>query len=126
MVSSRSLRHSQYERDRGRQALPILRFGLKAFATGAGELVVLCAAIVVGRAPRGSDPSAALEPMQRRVQRALWDLKRFARNLVDALGNAPAVHRRERERFENQEDERALRQGAAGGGYQFPFRLFMA
>src|SRR5438105_11365201 len=114
MVSSRSLRHSQYERDRGRQALPILRFGLKAFATGARELVVLCAAIVVGRAPRGTDPSAALEPVQCRVQRALWDLKRCARDLVDALGNPPTVHRLERERFENQEVERALRQVESG------------
>src|SRR5205823_6648491 len=89
-------------------------FGLEPFATGARELVVLRASIVVGRAPRGADPSAALEPMQRRVQRALWDLKRFARDLLDALGNPPAVHRLERERFENQKVERALRQVESG------------
>src|SRR5207302_4811035 len=97
-----------------RQAVPILRLDLKPFAAGARELVVLCAAIVVGRTPRGTDPSAALEPMQCRVERALWNLKRVARDLVDALGNPPAVHRLERERFENQEIERALRQVESG------------
>src|SRR5205807_8736290 len=52
--------------------------------------------------------------MQCRVQRALWDLKGFARDLMDALGDRPAVHRLERERFEDQEVERALRQVESG------------
>src|SRR5438270_10415982 len=55
--------------------------------------------------------------MQCRVQRALWDLKGFARDLMDALRDRPAVHWLERERFENQEVERALRQVESGVGH---------
>src|SRR5262249_25267715 len=66
--------------------------------------------VVVGDVPLGLDPAAALEAMQRRVQRALLHLERVVGNLLDAFGNRPAVLRLERDGFQDQEIERALRQ----------------
>ena len=48
--------------------------------------------------------------MERRVERALGDLQRVARDLANPLGDGPAVQRPERERLEDQEIERALRE----------------
>src|SRR5580700_942655 len=53
----------------------------------------------------GVEPGEAIE---RGVERTLLDLQDVARGLLDALGNAPAVHGLERECFENQKSEGAL------------------
>ncbi len=46
--------------------------------------------------------------MQRRVQRPLIDAQHFVGHLLDALRDAPAMHRTERERFQDQHVQRAL------------------
>ena len=53
-------------------------------------------------------PSLLLEAMERRVQRALADLQDFAADLLNALGDGPAVRRLERDGLEDQQVERAL------------------
>jgi hypothetical protein len=48
------------------------------------------------------------EPVQRRVERALLDLKDFAGNLLDAPSDGPAVFGSEGQSFENQQVQRFL------------------
>jgi len=48
------------------------------------------------------------EPVQRRIERALLDLKDFTGNLLDALGDGPAMFGSEGESFENQQIQRSL------------------
>ena len=63
---------------------------------------------VLGLPPFGVEPSGALQPLQRRQQRAGIDLEDAARDLLDAPGDAEAVHRLETERLEDEHVERAL------------------
>src|SRR5262249_5081230 len=90
-------------RDGGGQAAPRLFLGAELVPAARGQLVVLRAAIVLRGAPAGLDPAAALEAMQRRVQRPLLNAQRLARALLDALGDGPAVLRLERERVQDQQ-----------------------
>jgi len=95
--------------DGGGQLLPFALFGFELFAPAAREFIVFRAAIVLGCAPARLDPGAAFETMQRWIERALLHLEDFARNLMDALGDGPAVHGFKSESPEDQEIERALR-----------------
>ena len=78
-------------------------------ASAFGQLVVLRAPVVVRRAPRGLDPSSALEPMERGIQGALANIQCGAGDLMQALRDGPSVSRLERQRLENQEIECSLR-----------------
>ena len=76
-------------------ALPALHLRHELAAPFGGDLVELRAAIVLGDAPFGGDPPAVLEAVQRRVERALVHLEHVAGDLLDALRDAPAMHRLE-------------------------------
>src|SRR5205814_749659 len=84
------------------------RLDAELLATGARQFIVLGAPVVVRRAPLGTDPAVALEPVQGGVERPLRDLERGAGHVVQSLRDRPAVLRAERERFEDQEVERPL------------------
>ncbi len=58
--------------------------------------VELRATVVLGITPRRFDPGLLLEAVQRRVERALVHLQDVLRNLLETLGDAPAVHVRPR------------------------------
>src|SRR6476469_3217358 len=92
---------------RDHQSPPALGFGAEGFAAKGRQVVVLGAAIVVGDAPFAVDPLLLLETLEGGIERALVDLEHAPRRLLDALGDAPAVHRRERERAQNEEVDRA-------------------
>src|SRR5438270_7934222 len=54
------------------------------------------------------DPATPLQPVQRRVQRSLLNFEEIVRDLLDALGNGPAVQRTQRYSFQNQQIQSAL------------------
>ena len=88
--------------------LPVRQFFFELLAAGFREGVKLGAAIIFGGAPFRADPFLAFQAIERGIERALLDLQDVARDLLDALGDAPAVHRFERESFQDQQIERAL------------------
>src|SRR5262249_35168563 len=102
-------RHVEQQGDRSRECPPCPRLLVELLPAGARQRVELGAAIVLGRAPLRLDPAAPLQPVERRIQRSLLDAKRILRDLLNPIGDRPAVLRLEGERFENQEVERALR-----------------
>src|SRR3954466_9395244 len=115
--------HPQDEVDGVCELLPRVRLRVELPAAGPCELVELRAPVIVGRAPLRADPSLAFETMQCRVQRPLRDLECLAGHLVNSLGDRPAMLRRERERFEDQEVERSLRQ-IESIGHGFPLCFY--
>ena len=58
----------------------------------------------------GLDPAAPLQAVQSRVEGALLHLQRFARDLLQAFGDGPAVKRFQSKGFEDKEIECALGQ----------------
>src|SRR5262245_58904274 len=56
------------------------------------------------------DPALLFQPVQRRVERTLLYVEHFARDLLDPLGDRPAVQRLGRYRFQNQEIQSPLDQ----------------
>src|ERR1700687_1776246 len=101
----------------GSQLAPRAFFRCELFAPSRSQLVVLGAAVVLGGAPVGLDPAASLKAMQGRIERALLNLHDVTRNLLQALGNGPAVARAESESFQNEEIESALRKLDAFRGH---------
>ena len=64
---------------------------------------------MVGRAPFGLEPPGLLHAVQRGIERAFLDTKRFARDLADERGDVVAVQRSTgREDGENEQVERTL------------------
>ena len=57
------------------------------------QRVVPGAPVVRGHAPFGPDEALPFEPVERGIQRALSELQHALRPLLDAFGDAPAVHR---------------------------------
>ena len=81
--------------------------GAEGAAAGRREAVVLGAAVVVGELPVAVDPFFLLQSLERGIERSLVDLEHAVGGLLDALGDAPAVHGPERERAEEEEVDRA-------------------
>ena len=90
--SLRILRRSvrQDAGDGVREPLPAARLFDQLLAAGLGQLVELRLAVVVGVAPLRGDQPLLLEPVQRRVERALVDLQDVARDLLDAAARCPS------------------------------------
>ena len=59
---------------------------------------------------RIGDQFLFFQPVERRIERPLLDLQYVVRDLNDALGDGPAVHRFERKRLQDEEVESALQQ----------------
>src|SRR5579884_1257706 len=77
------------------------------FAARSRELVVAGAAVVFRGAPLGLDPSVKQQPLERGIERAFFNLQHFMRNLLDALGDAVAVHAAQAQRLEDEHVEGA-------------------
>src|SRR5687768_5279322 len=77
-------------------------------SSGGCERVVPRTAIVLRDAPLRLDQALALEAIEGGVERALAELKNLLRPLLEAFGNAPAMHRLELHRAEHEHVERAL------------------
>src|SRR5262245_44225975 len=93
-------------------ALPRTHFGPQLRATGAGELVVLRATVVLGVAPLAGDPVVLLEAMEGGVEGALFDKQLAVGDALDPLGDGVAVPRAPREGLEDQHIERAAEESA--------------
>src|SRR5678816_56399 len=102
-----SLRGAQELFDRDDESPPALGFGAECFAAEGGQAVVLGAAVVVREAPFAVDPLLLLEALEGRIQRPLVDLEHAVGRLLDTLGDPPAMHRREGERPQNEQVDRA-------------------
>jgi hypothetical protein len=81
----------------------------------ARELVELRASVVLGRAPLARDPALFLEPIERGVERALVHDEHAVAHLLDALGDAPAVHRARRRACAGSESRAFLAAGSLRG-----------
>src|SRR5262245_51675561 len=108
-ITTPLLRIEEQSDGRG-QGTPGIGLRVELPATRACQRVELCLAIVLGGAPLGPDPAAPLQPVQRRIERALLDAQRILRDLLNAIGDRPPVLRLEGERLEDQEIESPLRQ----------------
>jgi hypothetical protein len=102
--SSEDLGHGGGELDPG------VPFQFELPASRLGEFVILGAAIVFRSTPLRFDPAAALESMECRVEGALLDVEDIAGDLLDALGDGPAVQRLKDESLKDEKVESALRQ----------------
>src|SRR5262245_36555506 len=91
-------------------ALPFPRFNRELTAARRGEAVIPGAAAELRDPPLGLDPALVLEAMEGRIQRALIDLQDVLGNLLDALGDGPAVQGILLQRAQNQQIERAGQQ----------------
>src|SRR5215813_6224537 len=74
-----------------RGLLPAFRFGRQLFTPGRRDGVILGAPIVFRHALLGTDPPPLLQKQQRRINRALIELRQMAAGLPDAPRNALAV-----------------------------------
>ena len=81
---------------------------LQLRAAGWGERIELGLAAGVGFTPFGLDPPFALEPVEGGIEGALLDLEDFLGDLLDALGDGPAVLGLECDGFQDEEVEGAL------------------
>src|SRR5207302_1116119 len=78
-----------------------------------GEAVVLGVAPALRGVPVCRDPAAILEALERWIERPRIDRQDTLGDLSDAVGDPPAVHRRERQCLEHEHVERALDDVAA-------------
>src|SRR4029077_6237701 len=108
----------QRRRDRGRQAVPVGGLLAQPPASGGGEGVELRLAIVLALPPLGGDQLLVLQPVERRIERALRNLQRLARDLADAQQHAVPMQRRQGYGLEDQHIERARKQ-VCGLGHVF-------
>jgi len=65
----------------------------------------------------GGDPTTAFQPVQSRIERALLNPQHLARDLLDTLGNGPAMQRFQGEGPENEQVECALWKVDVFGGH---------
>src|SRR5918995_713227 len=91
--------------DRRGTASPLGRVEVELLSAGAGQRVVLGAARVLCVTPLGIDEPRAIETFECGEERSCIDLEYAARNLLDALRDAEAVHRLETQGLEDQEVE---------------------
>ena len=93
----------------GSGLLPFLRFFFELLAAGAGELVILGFAIVVGDAPLGSDVAFQLQFQEGGIESAVIDGEEIAAGLLNAAGDAVAMERTESlQSFQDHQGQGAL------------------
>ena len=114
MVAAAS-RREQERPDGGDEARELLCFGAKLAAAGVGDRVELRFASELGGAPVGLDPAVALHAVERRVERAFFDVQSVARLFAEPADDGVAVARPEGERLEDEGVEGAV-QSVFGSG----------
>jgi hypothetical protein len=107
MTDIRSLERTLFDNLHWNKALIkfVARFLLALYAMRTVNLSILATAFTgpakvelgpaagLGHPPLGTDPAPLLDPVDRRVERALLDLKQFVRQQPNALDEAVAVER---------------------------------
>jgi len=107
-VTRAGLRHVEYLRDSAGQLPPAPRVSVELLAARGGQLVELGFPVVVRGTPTRLDQAAALEPVERWIERTLLHLQDVRGDLLDPLGYRPAVLGTEREGSQDQQVQRAL------------------
>jgi len=103
----------------------LLGFFLEGLSAAVGEEVILGAAIVFGGAPLGLDAAGALEASEGGEERAGVDAEDAVADLLDAEGDAVAVHGLEREGFEDEHFEGSLDEVAGFWGHSAELLLLI-
>jgi len=104
---------SHHERDGACQRLPAGFLRRQVFAPVRCEAVVLEFTVpLLVQLPLPDHQPFALEPMQRRIQRAVLDLQHLVGGLGEVLGNVVSVRGAELQRAQDEHVERALQKGA--------------
>jgi hypothetical protein len=104
---------AEYGVECGGEAPPALELSAECAPARHRDSVVARLAVVVGHAPVARDQAVFLEPLEGRVERPLVHGELASGQLLYPLADPPAVHRRERECFQDEEIERAA-QGING------------
>src|SRR5262245_26136427 len=91
-----------------REALPPRRLVSELASALRGEVVILGSAVVLGDTPLRFDPSFARHAIERGIERAFLDAEDVVGGGLDPAGDAIAVHRSPRQRFEDQQFDGAL------------------
>src|SRR5690242_7252719 len=78
--------------DGERKVLPIRLFHRQLPAARPGQAVEARTPVVIGYAPFTLDPTAAFDPVKRRIKRSFFDLKHVMGELLDALADAVTMH----------------------------------
>src|SRR5262249_13125816 len=105
-----SFGHSQDQADSFSQSLPAGGFGLELFPALSSQAIELSLSAGLGLVPVSSEESAVFQPVQGGIERALWNLHYIARNLLKPLRYRIPMHRSQRDDFQNQQIQSALRQ----------------
>src|SRR5215831_4924275 len=87
--------------NRGGLSGPLGCLAFELCAAARSERVVLCAPVIFGGLPHGLDPAGPFESAEGGEERSGIDFENVAADLLDALGDAVAMHRLERERLQN-------------------------
>ena len=90
-------------------------------AAGGCERVKARLAVVGGGSPLRADPAAVLQPLERRIKRAVFYQQFLVGRLLDGARDALAVLRPEKERAQNEQVERALEEFEAVFGSLWRF-----
>src|SRR5687767_4483728 len=106
-------RRPQHRVERGGESLPAFDFSPQRTAAGRRDPVVASLAVVVGNPPFARNQAVFLKTLKGRIERALIHRELPVGHLLHPLTDAPAVHRRQRERLQDEEIERAA-QGIDG------------
>ena len=111
----------EHEVDRARHAAPLRQLVVQLPPAGARQRVEARAAVVRGDVPLGLNQTLPLQPVERRIERALPELQHALGPLLNPLGDAPPVHRLELQRPEHEHVERALQEISLFLGHVAPF-----
>src|SRR5215468_11013443 len=80
------------------QALPLRGLIEELLLARFGKAVVLRAAVVLRSPPLCGDPATALQPLQRRIERAVINFQHLLRRLLYVMRDVVAVQRAEEQR----------------------------
>src|SRR5688500_7835140 len=102
-----SSRRAENRLERRGEFLPALDFPAEGTPAGGRQPVVARLPVVVAHIPFTGNHAVLLETLERGIERALIHRELAVGHLLHALTDAPAVHRRERERLQDEEIERS-------------------
>src|SRR5262245_4346545 len=107
-------------RNRDRDAVPLVGLVTELLPPRLGQHVELRPAVVLGRVPLGGEPPGFLEAVECRKEGARLHDECASGELLDAARDTESVELAGRERFENQEIERALKKGGGLAWQEWP------
>jgi hypothetical protein len=102
MVPNTSLLRFQSLSDSPGNATPSFGFRFELVPSRLGQAVVFRAAVIFGVSPEGGDPALFFHSVQRGKQRAWFNNKCPACDLLDSARDSQAVHLASDKRFQNQ------------------------